>query len=583
MRTTTCAILWLVLVALSAGPARGGVQELLDAAVADGAGTVTLPDGRIELDGRLTLRNADGLVVDGNGTTLVFSDRGGVGWSITSCRRLTLRGFTIDYDPLPFIQGRITARAADGKRYDFTVSEGYPGLRAEDAQHYRQGYVFEPDRRRWKPWVPDLYARRVEIVDARRGRFVMGYAPYQHERIAVGDRIVLTLRTAPAMRMNDCQDVRIEDVTFLAAPGAAYLGRYMRGDNYYRYTIRPGPPPAGAREPRLISTCADGLNIAFATKGPTLERCRFSFMGDDSVNLHGAVLLVLDSPAPTELLVAWPYSPEWLATVIPAGSTVRRLRPGDYRALDTAKLKAFRPVGPLSPPQVEAVQTVWPRNRKGRGTVFRLTLAAPLPARAGEFLDIPASNAPGFAIRDCVFSDHRARGLRIMASRGVIERNTFRRIKMNAVTLGAEYAFWREAGWVDDVTVRHNTIEDVGRDAWVQGPRCYCLGAIATFCRTDRPRGREPIQPWPGNRNITIEHNLIRDCPTAGIFTAAARDVRIRHNRLERCFTDPGEAPGRAYGLDVRAPIDVRHAEGAEVSANETADCGPSRTPPKSD
>ena len=98
---------------------------------------------------------------------------------------------------------------------------------------------------------------------------------------------MLTLRTGSAIRMNDCENVRIEDVTFLAAPGCAYLGRYMRGDNYYRYTIKPGPPPAGATEPRLLSTCADGLNIAFATKGPTIEGCRFSFMGDDSVNLHG--------------------------------------------------------------------------------------------------------------------------------------------------------------------------------------------------------------------------------------------------------------------------------------------------------
>ena len=74
----------------------------------------------------------------------------------------------------------------------------------------------------------------------------------------------------------------------------------------------------------------------------------------------------------------------------------------------------------------------------------------------GDFLDIPASNAPGFAIRDCVFEDHRARGLRIMASHGIIERNIFRRLKMSVITVGAEYELWREAGWVEDVTIRDN-------------------------------------------------------------------------------------------------------------------------------
>jgi hypothetical protein len=314
----------------------------------------------------------------------------------------------------------------------------------------------------------------------------MGYVPACHELIEIGDRLVLTIRSGSAIRMNDCENVRIEDVTFLAAPGCAYLGRYMRGDNYYRYTIKPGPPPAGASEPRLISTCADGLNIAFATKGPTIEGCRFSFMGDDFVNLHGATFVVVDRKAATELLVAWPYSREYLATVNPQGAIVRRLRPGDYAVLQTARLTGFDPIRERTAEHVEMIHRVWPRNERGRGTVFRLTLAEPLSAEPGDFLDIPASNAPGFVIRDCLFEDHRARGLRIMASHGVIERNTFRRLKMSAITLGAEYEFWREAGWVEDVTIRDNTIEDVGRDGAILSSGAYVMGAISVFGRTDQ-------------------------------------------------------------------------------------------------
>ncbi len=547
------------------------VQESLDHAVQTGTKRVVLPPGRVEIEGKLRVRGANDLVIEGTNTTLVFSDREGTTWSFDACRNLTLRGFTIDYDPLPFVQGRITGRSEDGKRYDFTVCDGFPGLRREDAGHYRQAYVFEPGRRRWKPWVPDLYAREVEILDDRRGRFVMGYAPVYHERIEAGDRIVLTLRTGGAIRMNDCENVRVEDVTFLAAPGCAYLGRYLRGENYYRYTIEPGPPPHGATEPRLISTCADGLNIAFATKGPTIEGCRFSFMGDDSVNLHGATFVVVERRSPTELLAAWPYSREYLATVIPAGADVRRLRPGNYEVLGTARLTAFTPLRERGPEHLELIQKVWPRNEKGRGTVFRLSLTRPLPADPGDFLDIPASNAPGFVIRDCTFEDHRARGLRIMASHGLIEGNTFRRLKMAAVTAGAEYEFWREAGWVEDVTIRNNLIEDVGRDAAIQGSGEYVLGAISVFGRTDRD-SKLPL--WPGNRRIVIEGNTVRNCPAAGIFVAAAADVQVRGNRLENCLWQPGELAGRARGLDVDGPIDVRHAEEVVVEGNVVIQAG---------
>ncbi|MHC4402558.1 MAG: right-handed parallel beta-helix repeat-containing protein [Planctomycetota bacterium] len=565
-----------LLLAATAAPIAPSVQEMLDRAIERHAAKVVLPTGRVEVRGKLRVNGAEDLVIEGQGTILVFSDYDGTSWSFNSCRNVTLRGFAVDYDPLPFVQGRITGRSDDGKQYDFKVSAGYPGLRKEDAEHHRQAYIFEPDQHRWKPWVPDLYARRVEIVDQQHGRFIMGYAPTYHHLIEVGDRIVLTIRSGGAIRMNDCENVRIEDVTFLAAPGSAYLGRYMRGDNYYRYTIRPGRPPLGATEPRLISTCADGLNIAFATKGPTIEGCKFSFMGDDSVNLHGVTFAVLQRGEPKELLVAWPYSSEYLATVIPKGATVRWLRPGNYEVLGTAKLTGFAPIKERRQEHLDVIHEVWPRNPEGRGTVFRLILAEPLSAEPGDFLDIPASNAPGFVIRDCVFEDHRARGLRIMASHGVIERNMFRRLKLSAVTVGAEYEFWREAGWVEDITVRNNTIEDVGRDGAIHGSGAYVLGAISVFGRTDR---QSQLPLWPGNRRIVIEGNTIRDCPAAGIFVAAAKDVEIRRNRLENCFFRPGESAGVGRGIDLRGPIDSRHAQDVALEGNEIIEAGeaPSR------
>lgn len=536
------------------------LQQLLDEAVANHTPTITLPPGAQRIEGRLNVTKADGLTIEGKGTTLVFSDYQGMGWSFHSCRNIVLRGFAIDYDPLPFIQARITSTSEDGKVYDFTVCDGYPGLREEDQRNYRQGYVFEPDQRRWKPWVPDLYARKVEIVDERHGRFVMGYVPELHELIKVGDRLVLTLRMGGGIRMNDCENVRIEDVTFFAAPGAAYLGRYMRGDNYYRYTIEPGAPPAGATEPRLISTCADGLNIAFATKGPTIEGCKFSFMGDDSVNLHGVTLVVVGGNGQDELLAAWPYSPEYLATVIPEGATVRRLQPGNYAVLGTATTGGFTAQQGVTPEQMAAIQTVWPRNPKDRGTVFRIALREPLAAQPGDFLDFPGNNAPGYVIRNCEFSDHRARGLRLMAGQGLVEHNVFRRLKHSAITVGAEYGFWREAGWVENVTIRDNLIEDVGRDAAMLAPRAYSTGAINVFIHGD-PKTDLPI--WPGNQRLVIENNTIRDCPGPGIGVLGAKDVKIQGNQLDHVLYRPAKPK-----TGIPAAIAISGSEDVQVGEN---------------
>lgn len=572
------ALLWLLAIAqftisASAADQTAAIQKLLDDAVRNGTPRVELPAGKVRIANRLVLLKANRLEIAGPKTTLVFANPKTTALAIAHCKDLVLRGFTVDYDPLPFVQGTITGRADDGTWLDFQVHAGYPGLDQAPAEAYRHlpAYVFEPRQARWKRWVPDLYPRRVETRDPRHGRMVFGRAPALHEQIAVGDRMVMTLRTGCGIRMDDCENVRVEDVTFLAAPGAALLGRYMRGDNYFRYTVRPGPTPQGAVEPRLLSTCADAFNYAYATRGPTLDGCRFSFMGDDSVNLHGAVLAVLEQVGPAELLVGWPYAPESLAKVVPVGALARRLRPGNFEVLGTAAIRSFAAEKGRRAADQEIIRRVWPRNLPDRGTVWRLALDSPLSTDPGDLIDIPANNAPGFMIRNCTFEDHRARALRIMAPQGTIENNVFRRIRTAAIAVGTEYGFWREAGWVDRLTIRNNLLEDVCQEHGAFSPRCYALGAISVFARRD---DRTQAAYWPGNRQITIEGNRIRGSATAGIYVAAADDVTVRNNRLERVLYYPGEKAGGEAGLDLRDPLDVRHATRVRLDGNRLVDVG---------
>lgn len=76
----------VVLIAATLIPASGlSVQKALDHAVATGTKMVALPAGRVEVEGRLRVRGAKDLVIEGAGTTLVFSDREGTTWSFDSC------------------------------------------------------------------------------------------------------------------------------------------------------------------------------------------------------------------------------------------------------------------------------------------------------------------------------------------------------------------------------------------------------------------------------------------------------------------------------------------------------------------
>lgn len=93
-----------------------------------------------------------------------------------------------------------------------------------------------------------------------------------------------------------------------------------------------------------------------------------------------------------------------------------------------------------------------------------------------------------------------------MASRGVIEGNRFLRTKQAAITLGPEYAFWREAGWVQDVTVRNNAIENCGLSLDMTRASQCTLGAISIFAKKEDATGPQPFAS--DNRRITIEPEI---------------------------------------------------------------------------
>ncbi|MCC6493617.1 MAG: hypothetical protein IT424_11425, partial [Pirellulales bacterium] len=63
-----------IIVAATAVSQPPSLQEMLDRAVASGQEKVVLPAGRINVQGSLRVNHADGLVIEGRGTTIVFSD-----------------------------------------------------------------------------------------------------------------------------------------------------------------------------------------------------------------------------------------------------------------------------------------------------------------------------------------------------------------------------------------------------------------------------------------------------------------------------------------------------------------------------
>lgn len=530
------------------GESRAGedLQARIDAAVEAGERVVVIPPGEHRLDRVLRLDGLTGFSLQGEGARLVFTNLRDGGILATDCAGLELKGFTIDFDPLPFTQGTVDRIDPATREVFFTLHEGYPDL----APHFLGGraHVFSAETHNWKTSAPDIYASKAEALTPRNG--VLRFTPGKREEFgafAVGDYVALDFRHARGVRVERCSDLRIDGVTFWSAPSIAVIARFMGGRNVFSYKIGRGPTPAGATVPRLMSTSADGLNYAYARSGPIIENCDFSHMGDDSVNLHGIAFFV-GARKGRDVYLLRPYAEEPFGSVIAAGDDVHGLAADSFGVKGRSRVRSFSPE--KNPPEDFAplAAKTWRSVAVSRKhlSVYRLELEDEIDVESGDFIEIPAIAAPGYVIRNNRFADHRARALRLMSSNGQVEGNTIEGIKQAAITIGPEFTFHREAGWVSDVSILANTIRGCGFDPSLQRSGSYTPGAISVF-----HRGETVSAPKPETRHerILIQGNVIEDSGGPAIHINQARDVRVSGNRIGRANLVSKPGAGSSYGL----------------------------------
>ena len=531
---------------------------------------ITLPPGtyRLPKEG-LLLRKLKGRAIHAEGVTILGTDLSSTALQFQECTEVTLTGLTVDYDPLPFTQGRLTAVDHAARTADFEVTAGYPEL--DDVYlEEKNVHLFEPQARRWKAGVPDYYPKKIERLSPRTGRLVFSEKAGGVDSLAMGDRVVLNVRRKQGILVGEgCSGLTLKDVTLHSAPGIGILVRFAEeAGTYENVRVIPGPKPVGATEERLFSTSADAFNAAYVRKGPVLKNCDFSFMGDDAVNLHGVMLPVIKWLDEHSFVSMRGHRSERFDCLIRAGDDVRFLKEPVYEVTAQAKVVKVDYLEGKDAPYDADARKIWPTLKEtGSAAFYVIHLDQPVTGvAAGDFCDIPATSAPNFSIRDSYFHDHRARGLRLMSNEGVVENNRFERLKGVAITVGPEYAFWREAGWCRNILIHGNRITDVGQGTQVQQRESYTTGAITVMGRV-LPQN-EKTRYFQGNEGITITGNEIDGCSVNGITVSAARAVKVTQNKIRRVNGVKNPKMAADYGLSEQKPISVQQAE-AQVEENQ--------------
>ena len=450
------------------------LQGYIESELAAGKKHIVIPPGRyrvapvkasprVEEKTHLYLRDLSDVTIDAEGVEMVCTQTTRAVW-IKYCTNVTIRGLTIDYDPLPYTQGRITAVYEDEYAHEVELFEGYPS--AEKAIGFKYE-IFRPDTRTLR--YGEYHDVSVEALTPRKLRVVKG--EWQRDKKGgeqVGDLIVIGYENTPggsephAVVSENCSNLRLEKITLYASNCFGFFETHCDRTVYQACRIDRRPPesdPVDRESPRLRSLNADAYHSKHALHGPQLLGCTAKFQGDDAVNINGSYHFV--TGAKKNILTVLAYR----EMDIQKGDVVEVVAP-DGRFEGHATVRSVNYDGLTTREDINIVSEydILEQIRNLLKKRYLIELDQTLALVPGSVINSRDRVGNGLRVENCYFGYNRSRGILIKAGEGEVVGNTIERCGMTAILIAPEYR-WLEAGYVRNLRVADNVIIGSGHSA----------------------------------------------------------------------------------------------------------------------
>jgi len=515
------------------------------------------------------LCNVKDLIIDASGATFWFDGRFRTdSVNLVGCKNVTIRGLTVDYDPLPYAQGEIVMIDKTSKTVDMHIDSGFP---LPDASWTKvvgkiKAVFYGKDRRMIEvrmDWVKTLepLGDRVYRVSFK---FSWIFEPIYKSDIKLGDRLCLPDRSMRMSFMSSgCERTTLEDITVYSCPQMAFTEVGGEGGHVYRrckVIRRPGTK-------RLMACNADVFHSNTVRRGPTIEGCEFSHSGDDFVNIHGFFFMVHEQRSPTQLVLANQYQPDCYSI----GSELSFYAFADLRPLGKAEVVKMTAIGDQD--TFEACKRMPAELRKQHHNVrdfhprniypYLVDLDAPVETAKYDIVGCSYRAGNGAVVRNNYLHDGFTRGILLKCSHAVVEGNRIERDGMGSIAVAAE-RFWMEGPFVRDVVIRDNTIVDPGRMFLSHNWNTAKLGAITVVSQA-----HVGLTRGCHNENVRIVGNRIVRPAACGIAVMNARDCVIEGNTIEEPFSKEPVRLGSSLRIDKpHYAIYLAAASGIAVKGN---------------
>lgn len=493
----------------------------------------------------IELRGVKNFTIEGNNSLFIF-ERQASYLRLIKCDNLTIKNLQLDSDPLPYTQGTVISINEKDRTIEYKPDPGFPFPELMVKQNLswnkfarinkrvliwdRKTGLIKPDQ-----LGMDISSAKDAVTKLPNGNYRVKVAVWwgktlKNAQFEIGDAVTMWARAGRGIRIEVCGKIVLDNVDIYSAGFVAYAGHLGQGPFIIRncdIKIRPGTT-------RLMSGNADGYNIRGTYHGAVIENCKSEAIGDDHVNLQGVYFKVFETVSPTELIVA--VTPE-NEGANPVWHFLSGTPWNDKEQPQMKDLKSWAYLGKAKVLSKQPLIYTIPAKRKihewaaaGRYApgkkypALRVKLDKPVPTDANTVFWSENAILKGSVIRNNVFYNNLARGIRLQTIGATVENNKISYTTAQAMSLSGHPGFWGEATNSQDVIIRNNTFKDSGR----------CGGNAAVEMVVEgNPEVTEPI------KNIIFENNRIINPRGSGIELVGCENVQIINNVITGLKTRP--------------------------------------------
>lgn len=555
------------------------LQALIDQAIANrstqvfvapGIYTVTPKTTYPRSTRHLSIENATNLTVVMDGVRIVCQENK-TALTLFQCSKVKVKGLTVDYDPLPFTQGTVTLNGPGDFWFEVDLHNGYPNLDVSSANVY----VYDAATTLWKRgmWTvincPQILTNlgptgrklRVTLTNAMQGYDIRQGDMVSFNRKYSSPHVVQVLTS---------ERCTLENVTLFTGPSFAILEKKGSSNAYLHCHIKPGPTPSGSSVRRLRANTADGIHSIGSFVGPKIDDCLITGHGDDGVAIHGQYAVVI-AMTNGKTVVA----PCWDDLPMGPSDKVRLTRALDGALVTNAVIQTCQKITNTAliasyHRMKSNIDLGDPDRLAALSSFYEISLSISYAFKPGDLIDNPKRSGSGFVVANNVISNHRARGILIKASDGVITNNVIDGSSISGIVLSPEPWPWIESGASSNVLIRGNWIKNCGweHDNTYSGQ----AGTITIACRGSV--SNEVYAPQGVQQDIEIIANRIENCPGVNLLVTSTRGILIASNQ----FNHPGPTPratGLQFGVPTNAVVWIHKSMGIRLTDNTVSNPGP--------